>query len=791
MPSLASINIVFRADLKQFSSQLQNAQRDLDKAGKKLQSTGKSLSAAITLPFVALAGVSLVNFDEQAKAIAQVEAGLVSTGSAAGYTSEQLQKMASDLQSNTLFGDDEILKDATAQLLTFTNIAGIQFERTQQAALNLATRLDGDLKGASIQLGKALNDPVANLSALSRSGIQFSTDQKKMIDALVATNRLADAQTIILDELEKQYGGSAEAAAKAGTGPLKQLGIILGDVTEDFGAIIFEGIQPFIEKIKGIAKYFTELSPATKKWIVILGGIAAAIGPLLALAGTILPAIGTGLALLSGPIGLIIAGLTAIGIVIYKNWSPIKKTLIDIANYFIDLYNESTAFRVGVQVVIKVFKDLFEVGKFIFETLKNIIGGFIENFVNGFKTVGKIIKAVFTGNLASIPDILKEAADKGTDTFKGFTKELGADWKKLTDGIADNTRYAIDNITTKQKIKFLEANVDASGIESAVSKAVVGGSQTVTGGTSAGSAKLKEIDNDLELFDINKQKESLASVDALLNNTLQNFANAVDDAKIDIFSSTVDSSQDSLETSKLAFDDYVSNFSNNAEKLKELGLAIPETFTNALGETNADVLNAAAENFTAYVDNIESENERLAEIGTAIADSVASGLGSAIEAFGEFIGKIATGNATIGDLFKGLLGVVADFIGQLGKALVAAGIAGLAFKKLFANPIAAIAAGTALIVLSTIVKNLLTDGPKSAGAFAEGGIVGGSSFYGDKILARVNSGELILNQNQQRKLYNSLGGSSSSVTVSGVLRGEGRELVAVIDKTNVQLSRTR
>ena len=87
--------------------------------------------------------------------------------------------MATNLQNKTLFGDEVILKDATAQLLTFTNITGENFGRTQEAALDLATRLDGDLKSASIQLGKALNDPVANLSALSRSGIQFSEDQKK------------------------------------------------------------------------------------------------------------------------------------------------------------------------------------------------------------------------------------------------------------------------------------------------------------------------------------------------------------------------------------------------------------------------------------------------------------------------------------------------------------------------------------------------------------------------------------------------------------------------------------
>lgn len=201
------------------------------------------------------ATASVDAFREQQKAIAQVEAGLKSTGNQVGITSEKLQQMASDLQSKTLFGDEEILKDATAQLLTFTNIAGDNFGRTQEAVLDLATRLDGDLKSASIQLGKALNDPVANLSALSRSGIQFSQSQKDVIKALTESGKLAEAQTIILDELNKQYGGSAEAAAEA-DGGLTQLSNTIGDAKEKFGEIILEGLKP---TIKGLKEFFENI----------------------------------------------------------------------------------------------------------------------------------------------------------------------------------------------------------------------------------------------------------------------------------------------------------------------------------------------------------------------------------------------------------------------------------------------------------------------------------------------------------------------------------------------------
>ncbi len=278
---------------KQFQSSLKKSTRSLKKFGASMQRTGQTLTRNLTLPIVGLGALAVKSFDAQAKAVAQVEAGLKSTGEAAGFTSEELQKMAADLQTKTIFGDEEILKDATAQLLTFTNIAGEQFSRTQLAALNLSTRLDGDLKSASIQLGKALNDPIANLSALSRSGIQFSEEQKKVIKELAETNRLAEAQTIILNELEKQYGGAAEAAAQAGLGPFQQLGNQLSDVNEQLGAIIVEGIEPLKTMLQSLADTLSGTSKETKESIVKFGALTAIIGPILIILGKLVTAFAT------------------------------------------------------------------------------------------------------------------------------------------------------------------------------------------------------------------------------------------------------------------------------------------------------------------------------------------------------------------------------------------------------------------------------------------------------------------------------------------------------------------
>ncbi len=64
--------------------------------------------------------------------------------------------------------------------------------------------------------------------------------KKEVIKSLAESGRLAEAQTIILDELEKQYGGAAEAARLAGLGPFQALQMVLSDLSEEFGALIWK-----------------------------------------------------------------------------------------------------------------------------------------------------------------------------------------------------------------------------------------------------------------------------------------------------------------------------------------------------------------------------------------------------------------------------------------------------------------------------------------------------------------------------------------------------------------------
>jgi predicted nucleic acid-binding Zn-ribbon protein len=200
---------------------------------------------------------------EQARVEAQLDAVLRSTSEAAGLNAGQLKAMASEMQGVTTFSDEAIIGMQNL-LLTFTNIGGEGgiFERTTKVALDVATAMGSDLKGAAIQLGKALNDPVLGVSALGEVGITFSQQQKEVIKQLQATNDIAGAQTIILEELERQFGGSAEAAANTFGGAMTQVQNAMGGVMEALGDFVVQNagiIAIFKELSSGILVFATDL----------------------------------------------------------------------------------------------------------------------------------------------------------------------------------------------------------------------------------------------------------------------------------------------------------------------------------------------------------------------------------------------------------------------------------------------------------------------------------------------------------------------------------------------------
>lgn len=210
-----------------------------EKAVGKLSTASKEFGSVIGGLAAALAGgvffqAVIRNTIESEDVLAQLNATIKSTAGAAGLSSDQMVAMAKGLQSVTTFGDDAVIS-MQSQLLTFTKIGGDVVPRATEAILDLATKMGGDLKGAAVQVGKALNDPIKGVAMLGKSGVQFSEDQQQMITALVETGRLAEAQTVILAELETQFGGSAKAARDTFGGAVTALQNAFGDLLEGDG----------------------------------------------------------------------------------------------------------------------------------------------------------------------------------------------------------------------------------------------------------------------------------------------------------------------------------------------------------------------------------------------------------------------------------------------------------------------------------------------------------------------------------------------------------------------------
>lgn len=213
---------------------------------------------------------------------AQLEAVLKSTGGAAGVTAEQANNLATELSSMTRFGDEAILSGEN-MLLTFTNIGKDVFPLATEAMLDLAQATGTDLKGAAIQLGKALNDPVGGITALTRVGVTFSDEQKKMIESMVAAGDVAGAQKVILAELQKEFGGSAVAAGKTFAGQLDILKNRLSNVAESVGMALLPALSSLIDNVitpaLPIVESFGKAFALFFETIAGGGGIVTALGP--------------------------------------------------------------------------------------------------------------------------------------------------------------------------------------------------------------------------------------------------------------------------------------------------------------------------------------------------------------------------------------------------------------------------------------------------------------------------------------------------------------------------------
>lgn len=171
--------------------------------------------------------------DEEAAAITKRNAVLRATKSAAGLTAKELALMADNTQNLTMVSDDSA-ESAQAMLLTFREIGGDVFPRAMNSIYDM-TELFGGLEASAVGMGKALNDPIKGVSALADKGVGFTDAQKEQIRLFQESGEMAKAQGIILEEMENQFGGTAEAMARTAKGTRVQLDNEFSDIQSSIG----------------------------------------------------------------------------------------------------------------------------------------------------------------------------------------------------------------------------------------------------------------------------------------------------------------------------------------------------------------------------------------------------------------------------------------------------------------------------------------------------------------------------------------------------------------------------
>jgi hypothetical protein len=771
--SNAILNIIFGADTKQLDRALGGVAKKLRGTAENLNGLGQSLSLGLTAPIAAFAGLATKSFVDSAKAIAQVEAAVKSTGGAAGRSVDQLSTLAEGLQRVSLFDDDEILQNVTANLLTFTNVAGTEFDRAQQAVLDLSTRLGTDLTSATVQVGKALNDPIKGVTALGRAGVQFTAQQKELIATLVESGDVAGAQAVILGELETQFGGAAAAAANAD--PYTQLANEIGNLAEEFGGIINDAIKPLLGFIRDVVDEVKGWSDETKTLAVVIGGLLAALGPTLIAVGALINSFVT----LRGALKLLTI-------------EQLKLNAAALANPYVLL----AAAMVGLGVAIFQMSKRATDAETKVEGLRDKIDGLTDAEAKLEKQKAISDQAEKVRKLAAEYEVLSKQRAQGDQQEQRIFNQRK---QQVKDELANAQK-------TLEGYQKLATQKESDAYWSGVAKerlAVLNGTrresnQAVTEEADA----LASVEQPAKTY-VDTLNERLAAIDA-------------EYAITGNLNDRVTAQAEAYKTAAIAAQLLGNETEALALKQEMLArVAAPEPLAVA-PLANATVTPEIVVS-TSTTDAIRQLIEATTGVGTAFDDArqkglnfandVASAIESAVEGMVVDFAMMAGAALSSGQGMKGMgrmiLTTLADLAIQVGQIAIGVGISIEGIKKALAtlNPAVAIIAGIALVAIGSFAKSELAKAAqrRSSGgaagaslgvpAFAQGGLVTGPmlAMVGDNPSGK----EAIIPFERMGEFMKMIGGGQSTQQVVVTGRISGRDLILSNERTRYDRTRTK
>ena len=388
--------------LSQLDSDMKKAGKSVDQLESKTSRLGGKLKSGLKVGALAAGAaigtglaVSLrtaINEAREAeRTTRQTEAVLKSTGNTANTSAKQIEALANSI-SNKVGIDDEAVQSTSNLLLTFKNIKNSAdgttktFDRATMAVVDMtagmtrAAPTTESMRTYSIQLGKALNDPIKGMTALGRAGVQFTEQQKAQIEALVESGNLQKAQAMILKEVESQFKGSAasyttgvdrlrvtwenflekvglkitpmlDKAAKAltrfliefqkGKGSGGEFRRVLESIWQTMKSL-WPTIRTVGSAVGKMIQTFSSLPGPVQTALLSLGGLVtlgAKIFGLVAVFGKVKWALSGLFTLLRtaplamGVVGIALMALVTVAVLIIKNWDWVKKTLGKVWNW--------------------------------------------------------------------------------------------------------------------------------------------------------------------------------------------------------------------------------------------------------------------------------------------------------------------------------------------------------------------------------------------------------------------------------------------------------------------------
>jgi CII-binding regulator of phage lambda lysogenization HflD len=455
-------------DTTAFDKSLSESLGKLKSFGSEMTKTGKKLSTAVTLPILAIGTASVMAASDAEETASKFNTIFrdISGDAERSFSILRNEYGLSSTAARQLLGD-------TGDLLTgfgFSQSAALELsEEVNKLAVDLAsfTNFSGGAKGASAALTKALLGERESVKALGISILEEDVKKQMAINTakglVFETERQAKAQAtldIAISQSQNAIGDYARTSDSFAN-QLRLLQARTHDLMVEFGEILLPVVSKLLGAVQGVVNWFTQLDGTTKKIIVIVGGLAAAIGPVLVglgfLASTILPAMIAGFAALFSPVTLVIAAVAALAaaaLYVADNWDVLKERISNFGVIFKNAIIDLVQFLLKnnpIQLLIKPYEYLLGLlgvelpnpFEMISDSLDQFRGEVKEN-TKQFGSFGQAVKNAFTGAKKDIESVDKAEKNliKTTENLTTTVQGLGFSFKETFGNLASEMEIA-------------------------------------------------------------------------------------------------------------------------------------------------------------------------------------------------------------------------------------------------------------------------------------------------------------------------------------------------------------